>query len=464
MLSQISNLKKIAFNMCKLGKKSDNISIIITFLLQYGLIYFENFIPYLKLNTHYEQISDENMLYAVIRRHIEPGDRYKVNNRELKEVVECIQDDDALQISLEESKEKNKYFINLANGVYDIMGKKLLPHDISYKFDYCLSFSYIPAKKRTLEEYNYFIDTSIGKENEDSILITIGLAASSIKDTKKLILIIGSGDSGKSKICDIISRGVGAEYVVTNAVHKLGSEKAIASYSGNKRVNLSRDTTIGVINEDAGFKSVISNEQINGRLLYHNEISVTPRVTCIAASNGFPRFKNADDATLNRIVPIKIKGYKGKPDPKFSERLLSETDSICSLAVDRLKEFVESDYDFRVSQESIELLAHEKDKLHTAESFINDCCIIKQDYSVSSVELYNSYKHWCENNAFDPTGKNKFYDAVKMAVNGAVYKKVPYGNTFVNGFYGLRLKTYNDHNVCNDVGNKISNGNDKEEK
>lgn len=38
---------------------------------------------------------------------------------------------------------------------------------------------------------------------------------------------------------------------------------------------------------------------------------------CIAASNAFPRFKNADDACLNRLVVIRIKGYNGKPDHKL---------------------------------------------------------------------------------------------------------------------------------------------------
>ncbi len=446
-------------DMCKLARKQDYHDMLSTYLINKGDIFFENYQPYLKLNDHYAAITDENVLCSAVRRHIAPNVRHKVNNKLILDIIECISDTERLQVDLEIARTQNKHLINFNNGIYDIINQELKPHDIKYCFDYRLAADYISPDKRNLKEYNYFIDSSIGKENEKSMLTTIGVAASSIRDIKKMVIIIGDGDSGKSKICDIIERGVGNEYIVTNAVDKIGSEKAIASYAGGKRVNLSRDTTIGTIKEDAGFKSVISCEPVNGRLLYHNEISVTPRVFCVAASNEFPKFKNADDATLNRLIIVKIKGYDGKPNPKFSERLLSEADSIISLAVDNLNNFINSDYDFNMSEESKKVLEQEKKKIHMIESFVNDCCEIDENGTISSVELQRNYLYWCDINAIEPIGKNTFFDKVKYNIKGIVYKKVPYGNSYVNGFHGIKLKT-SMSNESNDNCNKISKGND----
>lgn len=427
------------------------------FMINSSCLFFDDFKPYIKLRTHYQYIPDTEILISIIKHFIHPDKRYSIKTLDIKEVISRIQDCPDIQIDFESYYENNKYFINLANGVYDIRNHTLLEHDIGYHFDYCLSFSYIKKKLRILDTYNYFIQSSIGEENEESFRIALGYSLSSLYDVKKAILIIGPGNSAKSKILDIIEKGIGTEYVRTNAFDKIGSEKAVASYAGGIRVNLSRDVCIGKIKEDAGFKSVISCEPINGRLLYKNEISVTPRVHCIAASNSFPQFRNADDASLDRLAVIRISGYTGKPDPSFPSRLFKELDSICSEAVDTLDEFIKSNYNFKLSRQSKELLKHEKAKLHTAESFIAEQFTFDSTGYISSKELYESYCNWCEQNAFDPIGKNTFYDTVKLINAGIFYKKVPYGKGYVNGFWGIKNKCTNSSTCDNDC-NKISNG------
>ncbi len=333
------------------------------------------------------------------------------------------------------------------NGIYDIPSQTLKPPNLDFGFNYKLNFNYVPESERSLDIFDNYIETSIGKENRECLLRVIGAALSSIRDFKKTVIILGSPDSGKSKILDLIKMAVGKQYVTCKPFDKIGSEKAIASYVGGKRVNLRRDIKLGVIREDDGFKSVISCEEITGRSLYQNEISVIPKVMCIAASNAFPRFKNADDACLNRLVILKIKGFKGIPDPYFPEKLFAEKDSICSLAIDRLKEFVDSGYDFCMSEESKKLLEQEKSKLHTVEIFIEEHYELDSNGSVSSVRLYEHYKEWCRDNAIDPTGRNTFYDEVCQFNIDITRDKVWVDGKRINGFIGLKLKSEDHENL-----------------
>lgn len=411
---------------------------IVSEILGYKLLYLDGENKYIRLSTHYQKITDDD-LRMLVRELIAPADRNGVPTRVIRDAIDILAETMELQVDLEALAQNSWHLINLKNGVYDINSQKLLPHDINYGFDYCLNFNYITPDKRQLTTYGYYLNSSVGAENAESIRILIGYALSSITDVKKAVIIVGAPHSGKSKILDVIERAVGTEYVRTNPFHKIGSEQAVASYLGGARVNLSRDVKIGAIREDEGFKSVISCEPINGRLLYQNSRTVTPRVRCIAASNSVPHFKNPDDASLDRLILIKIKGYKGKIDHQLPQQLYSEVDSICSEAIDTLKGFVQSNYDFMLSEESLELLKHEKAKLHTVESFLDENYQKDANGRVSSVVLYEQYCSWCRQNGFDPIGKNTFYDTVRND-GSIVYRKVPAGNSYVNGFWGISRK------------------------
>lgn len=423
---------------------------IVSDVLKLELLYFENDSKYLKTPTHYQHISDDDVK-VIIRMLIAPGERAGIPTRVIKEAIEILSETLELQVDLEANARKNVHLINVKNGVYDINHQTLLPHDIKYEFDYILNFNYIPPDKRKLKAFDYYLDTSIGKANAPSVNITIGYALSSLTDVKKAVVVIGPPHSGKSKLLDIIDLAVGSDYVRTNPFHKIGAEQAVASYLGGVRVNLSRDVKLETIREDEGFKSVISCEPINGRLLYQNSRTVTPRVKCIAASNSVPRFKSPDEASLDRLLLIKIQGYHGELNHALPKQLSEEIDSICSEAVDTLKEFVKSNYDFKLSKESIELLEHEKAKLHTVESFLEDNYEEDEKGCVSSVSLYNHYLEWCRSNAFDATGKNSFYETVRNTCV-VTYKKVPMGNSYVNGFWGIARKCHDDIHLHDETG------------
>lgn len=432
------------FPLCSVPNGKYAVTTIGNYMLHEKPIVFDESAAYVQLAAHYEYI-DYDDISSIIRNLINPTDRLSVSSRAIKEAIERVKDSPELQIDFE--KKSNNNLIHLNKGVYDISSQNLKTADLSYSFNYKLNFNYLSESERSLDNFNYYIKSSIGEENRECLLRTIGAAMSSKRDFKKAVIILGAPDSGKSKILDLIEMAVGKQYVTCKPFDKIGTEKAIASYTGGKRVNLSRDIKLGVIKEDDGFKSVISCEEITGRSLYKNEISVTPKVMFIAASNAFPRFKNADDACLNRLVVIKIKGFNGKPKIDFPEMLFAEKDSICSLAIDKLQEFINSGYDFCMSEESQKLLEQEKAKLHTVESFIEEHYEPDSKGSVSSVKLYEHYKEWCKDNAIDPVGRNTFYDDVCQINTAFNRDKVFDGEKRVNGFKGLKYKSEDHENL-----------------
>lgn len=93
----------------------------------------------------------------------------------------------------------------------------------------------------------------------------------------------------------------------------------------------------------------------------------------------------------------------------------------------------------KAGEQHIEYL---RSSIHSTESFISDECIISEDATVSSVELFNKYKLYCSKNGIDSLGQHKFYDKVRMITNSPPNIKVRRtedGNR-VNGFKGIALK------------------------
>ena len=180
-------------------------------------------------------------------------------------------------------------------------------------------------------------------------------------------------------------------------------------------------------------------------MLYHNEVSITPHVFFIAAGNAFPKFRHYDDAVLNRLVIIKVKGYNGDPDPDFADKLMAEKDSICSAAVDCLKDFVNEKYDFHMSENSEAILNNERNSLHSSEIFINDNYTVGKGGEIPKCKLYAEYKEWCSLNAYEEVGRNIFYEKVTLSFQEITTKKIRSETGYVRGFTGLKPKELEDN-------------------
>lgn len=77
--------------------------------------------------------------------------------------------------------------------------------------------------------------------------------------------------------------------------------------------------------------------------------------------------------------------------------------------------------------------------------FITENFTLDSSSEISSVELYNSYKIWCEDNGIVAEGKKTFYGKVRDFSITIRYTKVIINGKKVNGFKGLkRICDYNE--------------------
>lgn len=441
---------------CDIADSKDKAGLLAEYAVRSKILKADSGTFYLKKNNLLTPMSDMQTK-SILKSMILPEQRLMIKSSEISETLERLRDFEEIQIDIKELKLSTKSKINLLNGVYDIKSKKLEKTSPDILFTYVLNFNYIEnASIDKAPVFKHFTETSIGKENLDCFLEMAGYSFSSLTDARKSFFLIGNEKCGKSLSIDLMEYAVGEENTSAVPLSQMGTEQSKIKYIGSK-LNLSRETSSKAMRNDDAFKSLVSSEKVTGRRLYENSKEFVPETKFIFASNFFPDFKNLDTAILDRIIPIYFKdrvAEKVETNLNLKDELIKEIDIIFSLALDKLKKLIESGYQFSLSDTSKEILSHKRKEILNTSEFISENFTLDSTEEISSVQLYNSYQKWCENNGIVAEGKKIFYSKVKEFSITIKYTKVMVNGKKVNGFKGLKkLCDYND--FSDDVYSKI---------
>lgn len=439
------NLRKMiefldCFPKITISKPQTAVETVSNIIIMHSIFHFCKGIPYVRTPLYYQHLTEQDVL-ALIPNLLAPHQYMMLSSSQIAECYKRIRNHPALQIELDEMFWEQQHLLNLRNGVYDIHSQKVRMHSEEDCFDYVLDFEYRSGcKLADAPTFQHFVRTSIGDENLKCLLRIIGYCISSLTKGRKAFLLTGHGKTGKSTLLDLLEAVLTKELVSHEPFRTMASEQSKAKYIG-KRINISRDNSSVPMRYEDSFKSLVSCEMTTGRELYKNSVDFHPTLKFIFASNLDLVFAHPDDAVYDRLVVLPFSRIipEEMRDTELDQKLLSEKNVIFSLAVDTLKDLVESKYDFCMSKEGKEYLNHRRMLLHTAEIFLKEKTVLDPHGTISSVTLYDAYKDWCSSNGLPPIGRNEFYHKVRNYSSDIQYKKVDSESGRVNGFHGLRL-------------------------
>jgi len=420
-----------------------------------GIIRFDRSTPYVKLPTHWQKIDWPDLL-VLIRNLIDPNDRDTVKSTQIAEIAKRLMENLTLQLDVEGAYLRQQFLINLLNGVYDSRTGQFSTDRGNYIFDYVINVNYVEqCDESKCPNFLHFIVTSAGKENANCLWNLTGYTLSSISFGKVGGFLLGDKDGGKSTYLRFIESCFAPE-LVSHVSFQQFSDPYFTLQLQGKKVNISYDNSGTPMGNEHIFKSIVSCERIQGRALRQNPVQFTANVKLLFASNLNFAFKHPDSAIYRRmiIVPFEYSIPADKQDPALIDKLISERDIICSLAVRRLPRLIESKFDFQMSVKGKAYLESRIVALNSVEGFLNDRMTVDEKGSVSAASLYETYKLWCNENALDADDKGEFKESV-LAYNPDIdYKKVGPSSKRVWGFKGIRLKTADEFNAPDTEGRK----------
>lgn len=321
--------------------------------------------------------------------------------------------------------------VNFNNGTFEITPKKQFLRDFrkSDFLTYQLPFSY--NQDATAPRFQKFLDEVIPETELQEVLAEY-LGYIFIKNTvlklEKVLILLGSGRNGKSVLYDIILALFGAGNVSGYSLQSLTAENGNArAMIQNKLLNYAPEIS-GKLKHNI-FKTLISGEEVEARLLYKNTQMIKGYSRFMFNCNELPKEVENTTGYFRRflILPFRFTIPTNKVDPDLAKKIInSELSGVFNWVLVGLIRLLENKK-FTIS-EIIEnqTLQYQKES-DSVLMYLED-----EDYQKSVVndrplkDLYLEYDLYCKSSGYHQCSLRTFSNRLKK--NGFMVKRKSYGN------------------------------------
>lgn len=279
----------------------------------------------------------------------------------------------------------------------------------------------------------------------DYVQMICGLAAIGKVYVEALIIAYGDGRNGKSTFWNVISRVLGlyagnisADTLTVGCRRNIKPEMAEVK---GKRLLIAAEMQEGARLNDSTVKQLCSTDDVFAEKKYKSPFSFKPCHTLVLYTNHLPRVSASDDGIWRRLIVIPFNAkITGKSDIKnYSEYLYDKAGSaILAWVIEGSKKVIELNYQIPVPacvQEAINEYHSQNDWFS---HFIEDKCVVGDDYKESSSSLYQTYRNYCIDTNEYVRNTADFY----FALENAGYKRIIHNRR--RYFKGLRIRTEDD--------------------
>lgn len=393
----------------------------------------------------YWQRVEKEAEHLVIRRCFTAETQASISTRRIQEIVGLIKECPELQLQNEDISEG---IIQFQNGSFDVEQQALQEGKIEEKRKVAvIKADYIPNTR--LEDTKHFfafckssLDYEVNPQKTKLLLQILGYALSGCTRAKKAFFFVGAPSSGKSVVLHLVKAVLPEEDITQIPFAGLSSRFNIGQLR-NSRVNLCSELEEKGFPSISIFKAVVSGDELSGENKGENIFKFTPKVKLLNAGNVLSMPKNADGtlSVIDRMVVLLFNHSipREQWDTKLLEKLIAEKDIICSLAVDTLKELVDSNFQFVEPEDSREYIKNYSEALDSVNTFVCEDCQLDEDYTVGSVELWNRYREYCGNNMFQNSISQQVFVNKILEISGVKKERVRIGGSQQTIFKGIKF-------------------------
>lgn len=337
--------------------------------------------------------------------------------------------------------DSDENIINFRNGVLDLTTGELLPHDPKYLSTIQIECDYVPNLAIQKAPVTFkFLQTLTGGNTDDmfTILEAIGVIISNVAGWryKKLLILKGPGNTGKSVLREYVTNILGVDNCFTLDIAQLHSRFG-ASGIYEKRLVGSGDMKFARVPELDKIKELTGGDRINAEAKYRDSFSMQFRGFLWWNCNQLPSISSNGDTgehVFERFLILSCMNIipKEERDPQLLEKMLAEKEVIISNAVEHLKKTIKNGYRFTESERTIKNREEYAISNNSLALFLRECCVIGEGRTITSL-FKDKYKSWCKENNLEAERPN---DISKILINdfGVVKRKSS------NEYYELTIK------------------------
>lgn len=292
--------------------------------------------------------------------------------------------------------------INVKNGLFNIKEFTLYPHTPSY-----LSLKQLNVNFNNEPIDNgYFNSFMHTLTNGDMSLMSIileymGITFSNIPTyyTKKLMMLQGLGDTGKSQLIKIINDIMGCGNVKAMPPHKL-ADRFTMSACHDKGLVFCADAPSDALKDLSVIKSMTGGDTLSAENKGGAYYDVLFNGSIIIACNDKPRLDGDNGKHMYErvlLIPCNNVIPKHKQDPQLFQKLQDDAEYIFYIAMTNLRNLIDNGYKFTYSKaienELYEYQIQDDDILQWLNSEFVE---VNNNAKSKGRDLHRSYKAWCE--------------------------------------------------------------------
>ena len=253
----------------------------------------------------------------------------------------------------------------------------------------------------TCPVFDEYLETSFGHESAgmQTRQLLLEMAGYTLLPTcylQKFGFLYGRPGSGKSVFLDLLVELVGGENHTSVMLSDTVKDSKRSHLQG-KLLHTNGDLDPKVTIPVGTLKSLTSGDIISARVLYGDTFNMRPTTTLWTASNSLPTV--ADFKAIKRRVAL-IEFAKEIPavrqDKQLIEKLRAELSGILNKALEAFSAVLTRNGVFTEPENTKNLFDLWNESADDLTGFVNECCILGEDQSVTSGELYTAYDAWAK--------------------------------------------------------------------
>jgi putative DNA primase/helicase len=276
----------------------------------------------------------------------------------------------------------------------------------------------------------------------DTLQEMMGLTLTPDTRQQRILLLVGPPRSGKSTICRVWTRLVGARNVAGQTLAGLATTFGLSALLGKSLAivtdaKLSGRTDATVVTERLLSVSGEDSLTIDRKHLPHVTTRLPARIVIV--TNELPRFPDQSGALVSRLLVLKTtRSFLGQEDTTLTDRLLAELPGILKWALEGWRRLRERG---RLIQPDSgrQLIAAMNDLCSPVGTFVRDCCVVEPGAEpIPRNELYSLWLQWCKSAGLAPGSEEVFGRDLRAAVPTIEDTRPYIGGVRVRCYSGIR--------------------------
>ena len=268
---------------------------------------------------------------------------------------------------------------------------------------------------------------------------------------QRMMVIKGSGGEGKSQIGVVLSRLFGCN-MKDGSIGKISENRFARADLENRLLMVDDDLNMNALPKTNYIKSIVTAEakmDVERKGIQSYQSDIYARFLCFGNGALTALYDHSDGFWRRQLVlTTKDRPANREDDPFLVEALSAELEGILLWCLEGLQRLLRNSYKFTVSPKAAANLETIKRNSNNVLDFLDSEGYFryKADFSISSRDLYEIYKLWCEDNACHPVSAARLSSEVSQ--NAVRLNLEPTNNIYlpggrrVRGFVGIEALVY----------------------